>query len=255
MINQKYDIKQIGDLRVLKLYIYGDIRKSYTDFFGDVHESKTSSEYIVNAISNVDDFDQVNVYINSCGGDVQEGTAIMTNLKRIEKPVNVYIDGFAYSIASAIAMAGDKIVMPSNTSMMIHNAMMGSYGTSEDLRKAADDLDIINEASCNSYLIKSKKISRDKLNELLKAETFMTAEQALEYGFCDEIENPIDLTKSIEVAEQAARNRNPFAKKAIEQIQQYKEANPKPKPEPQPQQPAQKEQDCFEWLAKQFKFN
>ena len=251
-INQKYDIKQVGETRVLALYLYGEISPSYTDWWGDYHESKTSAEYIINAINSAGDFDQVNVYINSCGGSVSEGIAIYNNLKRIDKPVHVYVDAFAYSVASVIAMAGDKIIMPSNTTMMIHNAMMGCFGNSKDLRKAADDLDIINEASCNSYLTKSSKIDKDKLVELLDAETFLSAEQAFEYGLCDEIANPVDLTESIEIAEQAVRNKNPYAKKAIEQIRQVKKEQT---PEPKQQTPDQKEQDCFEWLKEQFNLN
>lgn len=257
MINQKFDIRQIGELRVLELYLYGNIRANYTDWLGEYHESKTSSEYIVNAIRSAGEFDQVNVYINSCGGDVREGLAIMNNLKRVSKPVHVYVDGFAYSIASVIAMAGDKVIMPSNTTMMIHNAMWGVYGNSKELRKSADDLDIINDASCNSYLIKSQKLSRDELNELLNAETYLSAEKALEYGFCDEIENPIDLAKSVEVVEQAVREKNKYAYKAAEQLKQAKVkiAPPEPKPAPEPQPPAQEEQDCFDWFMEQMNLN
>ena len=104
--------------------------------------------------------------------------------------------------------------MPSNSTMMIHNAMMGAYGTSEDLRKAATALETMNEGSCNTYLIKAKdKLTKEKLKELLDAETFLTAEQALEIGLCDEIANPIDLSQSAEIAEQARRQNNPIAKK------------------------------------------
>ena len=72
---------------------------------------------------------------------------------------------------------------------------------------------------------------------------------------CDEVVDPVESTETEEVVKQALENKNPVAKKVIERIKQAKADPPEPKHEPQPQQPAQKEQDCFEWLAKQFKFN
>lgn len=250
-MNQKYDVKQVGETRVLEFYIYGEICPGYKDLWGDYHPSETSADYIARAINKAGTFDKINIYINSCGGWVSEGVSINNILKRVDKPVHVYIDGFAFSAASVIAMAGDKVIMPSNTVMMIHKATMEAWGTSDDLRKAADSLDVINEASCNSYLSKSSVLTKDELHEMVEVETFLSAEQALEYGLCDEIANPVDLNESVEVAEQAARNKNPYAKKAIEQIWKVKKEQT---PEPQPQQPAQKEQDCFEWLKEQFNF-
>ena len=89
---------------------------------------------------------QINIYINSRGGSVFEGTAIYNQLRRHPAHKTVYVDGFACSIASVIAMAGDEVVMPRNALMMVHNAMMGVWGNAAELRKAADDLDKINEA-------------------------------------------------------------------------------------------------------------
>lgn len=147
-------------------------------------------------------------------------------------------------------MAGDKVIMPSNTTMMIHNAMMGAYGNSKELRQAADNLDKINEASCNTYLVKAKdKLTREQLNELLDAETFFTAEEALAYGLCDEIIDPVDTDGSEEIVKQALENNNPVAQKVIKQLKKVKTAqtgSPKPKQsEPEP--------DCFDWLREKFK--
>ena len=75
-----------------------------------------------------------------------------------------YIDGIAASAASVIAMAADKVVMPRNTTMMIHNAAWSVYGNSKELRKSADDLDIINGAMLQSYIVKAvDKLPMDKL--------------------------------------------------------------------------------------------
>ena len=257
MLRKQFDIKQIKENKVLNLYLYGEITEDWYDWWsGQIVESTTSANYVRKAIDEAGDVDEINVYINSIGGSVAEGNAIYNILKRTKAKVTAYVDAFAYSVASVIAMAADKVVMPSNTTMMIHNAMMGCFGNSEELRQAADNLDKINEASCNTYLVKAKdKLTREVLNELLDKETFFTADEALAYGLCDEVVDPVESTETEEVVKQALENKNPVAKKVIERIKQVKADPPEPKPEPQPQQPAQKEQDCFEWLAEQFKFN
>ena len=73
-------------------------------------------------------------------------------LRRHPAHKTVYVDGFACSIASVIAMAGDEVVMPRNTLMMIHNMWMYTSGNAEQLRKAADDLDTINASGRKAYL-------------------------------------------------------------------------------------------------------
>lgn len=260
MLRKQFVVKQIKESKVLDIYLYGEICADWYDWWsGQIIESTTSANYVRKAIDEAGDVDQINVYINSIGGSVSEGNAIYNILKRAKATVTTYIDAFAYSVASVIAMAGDKVVMPSNTTMMIHNAMMGCFGNSAELRKAADDLDKINEASCNTYLVKAgDKVTREQLKEFLDKETFFTADEALTYGLCDEVVDPVntdDTDYLEEVIKQALENKNPVAKKVIERIKQAKADPPEPKPEPQPQQPAQKEQDCFEWLAEQFKFN
>lgn len=251
MLNKKYDIKQIGeDKRTLEIYLYGEIQGDYYDWWtGKVVESTTSANYVRKAIDEAGKVDNINIYINSCGGSVSEGIAIYNILKRSAAYKTVYVDAFAYSIASVIAMVGDKVIMPSNTTMMIHNAMMSAYGNSSELRKAANDLDIINEASCNTYLTKTDKISQEKLTELLNAETFLTAEQALEIGLCDEVSNPIDISQSVEVIEQAQRGKNPTAKKAMEYLQLcVKGQTPQQKTPPKAEEPPQPK-DKYEWLS------
>lgn len=252
ILNKDFKIKQEGNLRTLEIYLYGEIQGDYYNFWGEKVQSKTSANYIRSVLERAGKVDSINIYIDSCGGSVEEGIAIFNQLDRTEAFKTVYVDAFAFSIASVIAMAGDKVVMPSNSSMMIHNAMMSAYGTSEDLRSAAKALDVMNEGSCNTYLIKAKdKLTKEKLKKLLDAETFLTAEQALEIGLCDEIANPIDLSQSAEIAEQARRQNNPTAKKAFEAIQNYKAINnggqnpPKNKSETVPEQ----KQDKFEWLS------
>lgn len=245
MIEKSFEIKQIGELRILELYLYGEIEGDYYDYWqGGIVKSTTSADYVRKTLDEAGKIDTVNVYINSIGGDVNEGVAIYNILKRHPAVVNVYIDAFAYSIASVIVMAGDKVFMPSNTTMMIHNAMWWCYGNSEQLRKSADNLDVINEASCNSYLVKANgKIDKETLTTLLNAETYLTAEMALKYGFVDEIINPVKLADAIDVVQQAQQKKNPNAKMAFEKIKS--DYSPTRQKESESQQEVQTADDWF----------
>lgn len=77
--------------------------------------------------------------------------------------------------------------MPRNTAMMVHNAAWGVYGNSKELRKSADDLDIINGAMLQSYIVKAgDKLPAEKLEELTDGETWLSAEMCIQYGLADE---------------------------------------------------------------------
>ena len=176
-------------------------------------------------------------------GSVFEGTAIYSQLRRHPAEKVVYVDGFACSIASVIAMAGDKVIMPNNTMMMIHDAWSVTYGNARQLRKAADDLDTIMEGNRQAYLDKSNgKITEDKLKELLEAETWLTAQQCLEYGFCDEIlSREADLTEAKQMLQKANKtleqqlNYNKALSAQIRELAQgLKEPEPDPVPDPEP---------------------
>lgn len=134
----------------------------------------------------------LNVYINSPGGDVFEGTAIYNMLKRKGKKceLNVYVDGLAASIASVIAMAGTKVMMPSNTMMMVHNGWMYTAGNAAELEKDVEMLKKCDKAIKQAYLDKasaSGKLDDDTITELMDNETWLTAQECFDYGLCDEI--------------------------------------------------------------------
>jgi ATP-dependent Clp protease protease subunit len=180
--------KQATEPDTLDIYIYGNVTDDYYELSGDKVTSDTSAKYVRDELAKYPDVKQINIYINSPGGCVFEGTAIYTQLKRHPAQKTIYIDGFACSIAAVIAMCGDKVIMPSNTMMMIHNIWMCAIGNSEQLRKAADDLDVMMKSNRQAFLAKSNgKITESKLIKLLEAETWLTADDCVKYGFCDEI--------------------------------------------------------------------
>ncbi len=184
-----YLIKQSLEPNALDLYIYDYVQGDSEDWWtGEKIESETSANHIQKQLEASKDVSNINIYINSYGGEVKEGLAIYNQLKRHPAHKTVFVDGFACSIASVIAMAGDKVVMGTNTLMMIHHASMGAWGNAEELRKAANDVEVIDKASCSSYLTKAgDKLSEEILNQLLDNQTWLNAEQCLQYGLCDEI--------------------------------------------------------------------
>lgn len=201
-----WEIKQSATSKTIELYIYSNVQGDTYDWWtGETTISDTSATFFRDELAKCGELDNINIYINSLGGSVMEGVAIYNQLRRHKAHKTVYIDGFACSIASVIAMAGDKIVMPANATMMIHNAWTSTSGNAAQLRKTADDLDKINESSRQAYLQKAQsKISEEKLSELLDAETYLTAAECIECGFADEYaEKDVDLNFAKQMLEKS----------------------------------------------------
>jgi ATP-dependent protease ClpP protease subunit len=133
----------------------------------------------------------LNVKINSPGGSVIEGTMIFNLLVAHAARKVVDVLGWAASMASVIAMAGDVVRMPANTYMMIHNPWMSTSGDAEQLRKDADLLDKMRTGLMTAYKRKARNLSDKELTDLLDAETWMTAAEAKAYGFADEVTGEI----------------------------------------------------------------
>ena len=140
----------------------------------------------------------VDLYINSPGGSVIEALAIFNGMRASGKNITVHVLGIAASAASYIAMAGDKVVMPKNTLMFLHNPINGVYGNAEDLRDAADDLDKMGGMLAATYA-KRWKGDEKALADVLANESLLTADECLEYGLCDEVVDEIKATASFDV--------------------------------------------------------
>lgn len=161
--------------------IYGDI-VSWEWLDTDVSAAKLSKQ-----LEAIGDVEKIDVFINSYGGEVAEGLAIYNALRRHPAKVTTYCDGFAASIASVIFMAGDERVMNEASLLMIHNAWTTATGNAEELKKQAEDLQIITQASVEAYKAHSN-LSQEEIQELLNAETWILPEKALEYGFATGID-------------------------------------------------------------------
>ena len=174
-----------------ELLLYGPI--SSDSWWGD----EVTPKQFKKELDDLGNISTLNIYINSDGGDVFAGQAIYSILKRYKAQKIVYVDGLAASIASLIAMAGDLIIMPANAMMMIHSPWTIALGNAADFRKLADDMDKIREAMIVAYKEKSG-IDEKKIIEIMDAETWLTAKEAVEYGFADEIEETKKLAASLD---------------------------------------------------------
>lgn len=170
-----YAMEKIGNEATLN--IYGDI-SSWSD---------TNAKSLAQQLDEMADVSKINVYVNSYGGEVAEGLAIYNALRRHKAKVITHCDGFACSIASVIFMAGDERVMSDSSLLMIHNAWTYAEGNADALRKQADDLDKITEASITAYKTHST-LSEKEIKKLMNEETWITPSEALEYGFATAIE-------------------------------------------------------------------
>ncbi|MGR5927144.1 head maturation protease, ClpP-related [Bacillus pacificus] len=139
------------------------------------------------------DADEIELHIHSGGGDAFEGIAICNYLRSHKATVTAYVDGLAASAASLIAMGADKIIMPSNTTMMVHRASTYAYGNADSLEKQAKMLRDVDDALIQSYRNRFNGEFHE-LEALLDNETYMTAETAKSYGFCDEIVDSVDIS-------------------------------------------------------------
>lgn len=185
-------IKQESKTSTPEMYIDGEI---VTDEYED---SDTSAAGFRDALKSLGDVKKINLHINSPGGSVFEGIAIYNMLKQNSAQINVYVDGLAASIASVIAMSGDTIFMPSNAMLMIHNPWTYAVGNANELRKQADNLDQITKSSVQTYLAKAgDKLDETTLKQLMDDETWLTAQEAYDYGLADEVVEPNKVAASI----------------------------------------------------------
>ena len=188
-----WEVKAAAEEKVGEIYIYGCI---VSDKWSD---EDTTAMSFKNDLEALGDIETLNLYINSPGGSVFQAQAIFSILSRHKAQKNVYIDGLAASSASFLIMAADTIYMPENTTMMVHNPWTIAIGNANDFRKEAERLDKVNGGMVKAYMSHiGDKITENKLIELMDAETWMTAQEAFDYGFVDELIEARDVAACID---------------------------------------------------------
>lgn len=128
---------------------------------------------------------KINVRLNSPGGSVFEGIAIANAIRSHPANVTVYVDSLAASIASVIMLAGDRVVMQPQSQVMIHAASGGCYGDSAEMTKMAEVLDFQTRNIAEAYAERSGRTVAEFM-ELMAAETWLTAKEAVALGLADE---------------------------------------------------------------------
>lgn len=132
----------------------------------------------------------LDVYIASDGGLVTAGWAIANMLQRHDAPIIAHVDSWAASIASVIALACDKVIMPANTYLMIHRPQVNASGNVDDLQEAIAFLENITDSIVKTYMeAAAEGVTEERVRDLMKQESWLSAEQCAE------------LFKTVELAE------------------------------------------------------
>ncbi len=156
--------------KVGKLSIVGDIG---FEWFG------VSYAQFKRELGELGKVNMLEVDITSNGGVVTDGIAIMNLLKEQDVPVHIYVNGIAASIATVIAMAGDRIFIPDNSLFFVHKPLNLVVGNAEEMRKMADDLDVFEGAIVSSYM-RHFKGSDEEIKALMSKESWMSASEVAE---------------------------------------------------------------------------
>ncbi|WP_251550287.1 head maturation protease, ClpP-related [Rhodococcus sp. 11-3] len=163
----------------VEILIYDRIGESYWD------DRTVSARAFVRDLTALD-VDALTVRINSPGGNVYDGIAILNALRAHKATVTVYIDGIAASAASFVAMAGDEVIMSRNAEIMIHDAWSYASGDAEDLRKVADDLDRVSDNIARIYAERAGT-DVEVWRAAMRAETWYSDAEAVEAGLADRV--------------------------------------------------------------------
>ena len=176
-----------------ELYIYGDIE--------DIkwwNEDITPIE-IKNALDNMGEISQLDIHINSYGGSVFAGNAIVNLIENYKKKrkcsVYTYIEGIAASMASGISTVGDKVYMADNSLYMVHKPLSYVSGNANDLEKEIEILNKVEDTLVANYMKKFNG-TEEELRQMLSDETWLTAEEAQDYGFVDKIIESVEIVAS-----------------------------------------------------------
>jgi ATP-dependent Clp protease protease subunit len=189
-----------SDTQSRTLYLNGVIAEE--SWFEDDVTPKAFKEELTSGEGDIE------VWINSPGGDCIAASQIYNMLMDYKGNVTVKIDGIAASAASVIAMAGTEVLMGPTSLMMIHNPFTVAIGDSEEMQKAIGMLDEVKESIVNAYEIKTG-LSRPRLSHLMDAETWLNANKAIELGFADAL-----MFKAGE-AESGAQDSFVFSRRAV----------------------------------------
>ena len=155
-----------------------------------------AAQQFASDLKNLGKVKSIDLRVNSDGGDVFDGRAIYTQLKQNSARIVAHVDGIAASIASLIVMAADEIRMAEGSFMMIHNAWSLAIGSSDEMRRMAALLDSVDGEIQQTYATRTKCPIAD-IKQMCNAETWMTAQEAVDKGFADVLDEPLKVAASL----------------------------------------------------------
>ena len=184
MKNKFYEFKNVAE-NEFSLYVYGEIvsEKQADWFTGEKSDNEVDIKDFREALSGIPNGAKLNMYVNSVGGSVFATSSMVSMLQRAKDrgiEIDAYIDGLACSCASWLVMIADKINVYKNSVMMIHKPMTMSFGNANDLKKDIEVLDKIEDGVIIPMYEDKAKIDKDKIKELMEAETWLTADEIAE---------------------------------------------------------------------------
>lgn len=188
-IDFRLEAKSIPNEDKAVVYLYGDIvdERPTNVWSGEIEEGEFIIPSEVRSLFEGIEENNIDLHINSYGGSVFASISIFNYLKGLDKNLNTFNDGICASGASLIFMAGKKAHMEKNTILMIHRASTFGWGNHNDFKKIAEVLETIDTSTqMETYKIRFKG-TNEELIELIDKESWMSAEEAFKYGFCDEI--------------------------------------------------------------------
>ena len=169
-----FNIRQQAAGSKVEIYIFGDVVDE--QWWSD----ETSPKSVVDAIKGLDT-QEISVYIDSYGGSVAAGWGIYNALRQHPAKVKTYGVGFVASAALYPFLAGDERYASTLSAYYMHEVLTGVTGYADDLRKAADEIAAMTEIGINAF-VERAGMTREKAQELMRAETWLTPESALELG-------------------------------------------------------------------------
>jgi len=171
-----------------QLFIYDEIGPGWLGLIDDVA--------VLDALDDIGETEEIVVRLNSPGGDVFIGNSIANAFRRFDARIVMEIDSLAASIASVIAMSGDDIRIADNAMMMVHESWTFALGNKRELADVVGRLGKVDGLILDAYVNRTGQPRAD-LEKLIEAETWMTAQEAIDLGFADKLISSTDTAAAI----------------------------------------------------------
>jgi len=185
MKNKFYEIKNLIPNQRADLYIYGEIVTDDTDWWsGEKDENLVGLKSFKEELDKLGNISDLNIYLNTPGGEVFVASTMCSMLQRLKEngtKIHTFVDGLCASAGTFILMIGDDINIYDNSIVMIHKPIISCYGNVNDLQKAIDLLNTIENSTMMPLYMKKALKSEEEIKEKISNESWMGAKEVKEY--------------------------------------------------------------------------